>query len=77
MTHCDRLWQKPAARRPDPAADASIVRRGGEGNSYLSLNERNRTGRGQAIDVSMTDCLFSLVIDEPLDCYAQLGLSSR
>jgi len=42
-----------------------------------ALNERNRSGRGQAIDVSMTDCLFSLVMDEPLDRYAQLGLSPR
>jgi len=42
-----------------------------------ALNERNRSGKGQAIDVSMTDCLFSLVMDEPLDCYAALGLSPR
>ncbi|MGQ0511974.1 MAG: CaiB/BaiF CoA transferase family protein [Betaproteobacteria bacterium] len=42
-----------------------------------ALNERNRSGKGQAVDVSMTDCLFSLVMDEPLDCYAQLGLSPR
>jgi formyl-CoA transferase len=42
-----------------------------------ALNERNRSGKGQAIDVSMTDCLFSLVMDEPLDCYAALGLSAR
>lgn len=42
-----------------------------------ALNERSRSGKGQAIDVSMTDCLFSLVMDEPLDCYAALGLSPR
>lgn len=39
-----------------------------------ALLHRNRTGEGQSIDVSMADCLFSLIFDEPLDCYAQLGL---
>ena len=39
-----------------------------------ALLHRNRTGDGQAIDVSMADCLFSLILDEPLDCYTRLGL---
>ena len=38
-----------------------------------ALLHRQRTGEGQAVDVSMADCLFSLIFDEPLDCYAQLG----
>ncbi|HLS85089.1 MAG TPA: CaiB/BaiF CoA-transferase family protein [Burkholderiales bacterium] len=42
-----------------------------------ALHERNRSGRGQAIDVSMVDCLFSMIMDEPLDCYAALGLAPR
>jgi hypothetical protein len=32
----DRFWHQPAAWRPDPAADARIVRHGREGNSYPS-----------------------------------------
>lgn len=39
-----------------------------------ALLHRERTGEGQAVDVSMADCLFSLIFDEPLDCYAELGL---
>jgi crotonobetainyl-CoA:carnitine CoA-transferase CaiB-like acyl-CoA transferase len=42
-----------------------------------ALHERSRTGLGQAVDVSMVDCLFSMLMDEPLDCYAGLGLSAR
>jgi CoA:oxalate CoA-transferase len=42
-----------------------------------ALLQRFRAGRGQFIDVSMLDCLFSLVFDEPLDCYEELGLPSR
>jgi len=40
-----------------------------------ALLHRFRTGEGQAIDVSMADCLFSLILDEPLDCYPELGLA--
>jgi formyl-CoA transferase len=39
-----------------------------------ALLHRDRTGQGQFIDVSMADCLFSLIFDEPLDCYQALGL---
>lgn len=39
-----------------------------------ALLHRNRTGEGQFVDVSMADCLFSLIFDEPLDCYRDLGL---
>lgn len=42
-----------------------------------ALLHRDRTGEGQAIDVSMADCLFSLIFDEPLDCYPQLGLQPQ
>ncbi len=42
-----------------------------------ALHERSRSGLGQAIDVSMVDCLFSMIMDEPLDCYAGLGLARR
>jgi CoA:oxalate CoA-transferase len=42
-----------------------------------ALQERSRTGLGQAVDVSMVDCLFSMMMDEPLDCYARLGLAAR
>lgn len=42
-----------------------------------ALVHRLRTGAGQSIDVSMADCLFALLFDEPIDCYARLGLAPR
>jgi len=42
-----------------------------------ALYQRERSGAGQFIDVSMVDCLISLMLDEPLDCYQQLGLPLR
>lgn len=42
-----------------------------------ALLHRERTGEGQAIDVAMTDCLFALLFDEPIDCYEQLNLAPR
>ncbi len=42
-----------------------------------ALFHRMRTGEGQFIDVSMTDCLVSLLYDEPWDCYETLGLPFR
>ena len=42
-----------------------------------ALLHRERTGEGQAIDVAMADCLFSLIFDEPIDCYERLDLASR
>jgi crotonobetainyl-CoA:carnitine CoA-transferase CaiB-like acyl-CoA transferase len=42
-----------------------------------ALLHRERTGEGQAVDVSMADCLFSLLFDEPIDCYERLGVSAR
>ena len=42
-----------------------------------ALFEARQSGQGQFIDVAMTDCLVSLVLDEPLDCYPALGLPPR
>ncbi len=42
-----------------------------------ALFHAERTGTGQFVDVSMVDVLFSLLFDEPLDCYEALGLSPR
>jgi formyl-CoA transferase len=42
-----------------------------------ALQERSRSGLGQAVDVAMLDCLFSMVMDEPLDSYERLGLAAR
>jgi len=42
-----------------------------------ALLHRNRTGVGQAVDVSMADCLFTLMFDEPFDCYESLSLPQR
>jgi crotonobetainyl-CoA:carnitine CoA-transferase CaiB-like acyl-CoA transferase len=42
-----------------------------------ALQERERSGEGQSVDVSMVDCLFSMMMDEPLDGYETLGLAAR
>ena len=42
-----------------------------------ALLHRERSGEGQAIDVGMADCLFSLIFDEPVDCYEGLNLAAR
>ena len=47
------------------------------GGITTALLHRERTGQGQWVDVSMLDCLLSLVLDEPLDCYEELGLPER
>jgi crotonobetainyl-CoA:carnitine CoA-transferase CaiB-like acyl-CoA transferase len=39
-----------------------------------ALYHRQATGVGQFVDVSMVDVLFSLLFDEPLDCYPALGM---
>ncbi len=42
-----------------------------------ALYDRERTGKGQFIDVSMVDCLFSLIFDDPIDWYEEMGLPMR
>jgi len=42
-----------------------------------ALRERERSGLGQAVDVAMVDCLFSMMLDEPVDSYEKLGLAAR
>ena len=42
-----------------------------------ALLDRTSTGRGQFVDVSMVDCLFSLIFDDPIDWYERLGVPVR
>jgi len=42
-----------------------------------ALQQRERSGIGQMVEISMVDCLFSIMMDEPLDCYPELGLAMR
>ena len=42
-----------------------------------ALLDRGRTGRGQFVDVSMVDCLFALMFDDPIDWYERLGVPVR
>lgn len=42
-----------------------------------ALYDRERTGEGQFVDVAMTDGLFSLIFDDPLDWYAAMGVPPR
>lgn len=42
-----------------------------------ALLDRERTGRGQFVDVSMVDSLFALLFDDPIDWYERLGVPVR
>lgn len=42
-----------------------------------ALFDREKTGRGQFIDVSMVDGLFALMFDDPIDWYERLGVPER
>ncbi len=42
-----------------------------------ALLDRERTGKGQFVDVSMVDGLFSLLFDDPIDWYERLGVPVR
>lgn len=42
-----------------------------------ALMQRGQTGKGQFVDISMVDCLVSLVMDEPLEHYESLGLTPQ
>ena len=42
-----------------------------------ALYDRERTGAGQFVDVSMVDCLFALLFDDPIDWYERLGVPVR
>jgi crotonobetainyl-CoA:carnitine CoA-transferase CaiB-like acyl-CoA transferase len=42
-----------------------------------ALREREGSGLGQAVDVAMSDCLFSMMMDEPVDRLDALGLAAR
>jgi crotonobetainyl-CoA:carnitine CoA-transferase CaiB-like acyl-CoA transferase len=42
-----------------------------------ALRQRDRTGRGQHVDLAMLDVLTALVWDEPVDHYAAIGMPVR
>ncbi|MFT7598293.1 MAG: crotonobetainyl-CoA:carnitine CoA-transferase CaiB-like acyl-CoA transferase [Acidimicrobiales bacterium] len=42
-----------------------------------ALYQRERTGLGQFVDVAMTDVLFSLVFDDPLEKFDEIGIAQR
>jgi crotonobetainyl-CoA:carnitine CoA-transferase CaiB-like acyl-CoA transferase len=42
-----------------------------------ALVSREKTGRGERIDISMQDCCFSLVMDEALDLLLSRGIPTR
>jgi len=42
-----------------------------------AIYQKNQTGQGQKIDISMQDCLLSLVYDEGFDALKQLGIPAR
>ncbi len=42
-----------------------------------ALYDREKTGAGQFVDVSMVDCLFALLYDDPIDWYERLGVPVR
>ncbi len=42
-----------------------------------ALYHQERTGEGQHVDIAMVDSVFSLIYDDPLEGYKQLGLDYR
>lgn len=38
-----------------------------------ALFQRTRTGKGQFVDISMVDCLFALLYDDPHEAFGELG----
>jgi len=66
----------PPAKAGSPLSDAIAGTFAAMG-ILAALLHRNRTGVGQSVDVSMADCLFALMFDEPFDCYDSLGLPLR
>jgi CoA:oxalate CoA-transferase len=45
--------------------------------ALAALRRRDRTGRGELVDVAMYDVLVSLLWDDPLDWYERQGLGER
>ena len=68
--------QGPPAKAATPMSDA-ITGIFASNGITAALFHREKTGEGQSIDVAMADCLFSLVFDEPIDCYEALGVQAR
>src|SRR3546814_10308796 len=66
----------PPVKAGSALAD-SIAGRFGFAGVLGALYHRERTGRGQFVDVAMVDCMFALLFDEPLDCYETLGMPFR
>lgn len=66
----------PPAKAGSPLSDAIAGTFAAMG-ILAALLHRNRSGVGQSVDVSMADCLFALMFDEPFDCYDSLGLPQR
>ncbi len=66
----------PPVKIASPMSDA-IAGSFAASGVVAALLHRERTGEGQAIEVSMADCLFALMFDEPVDCYEQLGMAAR
>lgn len=68
--------EEPPVKAASPLSDAIAGSFAAHG-IMAALFHRERTGEGQTIDVSMADCLFSLIFDEPIDCYERLELAPR
>ena len=68
--------EEPPVKAASPLSDAIAGSFAAHG-IMAALFHRERTGEGQAIDVSMADCLFALAFDEPIDCYERLALAPR
>jgi crotonobetainyl-CoA:carnitine CoA-transferase CaiB-like acyl-CoA transferase len=66
----------PPTKAASPLSDAISGSFAAHG-VVAALLHRERTGEGQWVDVSMADCLFSLIFDEPIDAYERLGLEPR
>jgi len=64
---------QPPTKAGSPLSDA-IAGTFAMASITAALFDRANTGKGQFIDVSMVDCLFSLLFDDPIDWYERLGV---
>ncbi len=66
----------PPTRAGTTVADHATATFGALG-IVAALRERDRTGRGQLVDVAMLDVMTALVWDEPVDFYAEREIPVR
>lgn len=76
LMSCTGLPDQQPTRSALAVGDLSAALYGAIG-ILAAVRHQDRTGQGQMIDISMLDCLVSLLLDEPFDFYLQQGIPVR